>query len=216
MGQLFKYFMAPREDVYQKVRDRFALVYPNLNTDSVSIGVHLRGGKPDVGRKPLQLDEMMTQIDDTVARLAKANQTVSQVYICSDEQDTNIISAEHMSKLYPRKFRYAILPHLNYSMGTEAEWAFADKKKNLSPADVYAEFLADIHILAHADVFIGSRSNIYIVVAALRAASYPDRPLENCGYLDSLSSPPKYVGETHQGAACFHEFDGWDNDSSFW
>jgi hypothetical protein len=61
MGQLFKYFMAPREDVYQKVRDRFALVYPNLNTDSVSSGVDMGAGEPDGGRKTHKQEENITQ-----------------------------------------------------------------------------------------------------------------------------------------------------------
>jgi hypothetical protein len=160
----------------------------------------------------------MTQVDKTAARYKAMGDTVTQVYLCSDTQNTNIISAKHMKLKYPRPFKYVVIPHIAFSDGTEAEFVIRNKfyetdnstrvaaLENVTTMAVYSEFLADVRILAHADVYIGSHSNIYILVAGLRMALYPSRPPIDCGYLDTRSVSTRYASEglkLHDGTSIF-------------
>jgi hypothetical protein len=235
-GQILYYLMRPRQDVMRRIQDRFDKVFPGERIGhpatvgqvldrGITIGVHVRGGKPDNQREPLHMEDVMHQVDVTVARLALRGDVVKRVFLCSDTQDTNIVSAEYMAEKFTRNFSYIVLPHLNYSVGTEAEYAMAaDLKKpgqhSLSKVDIYAEFLADIYILAHSDVLQGSDSNVYVMAAALRFGRYPEKPAIDSGYLDSLRRPPIYMSEglkTNMGTPLFRDrVRGFDGGTMFW
>jgi hypothetical protein len=243
VGQATALLLTPRPEVKRAVLERYRMVFPHgfhnpqqnrfqeapadcnvisthlrssrSSCHAVTIGVHVRGGVPDLGRHALQLDDVMRQVDAKVAEVEKRGQEVGQVYLCSDTQETNIVSAEHMQAKYPRSFKYIVLPHLNYSTGTEAEYAL--KNSHVSKLDVFAEYLADIHILASADIFIGSRSNVYILVSMLRFAHYPDRPREDTGYFETRQMPPIWFNESGPfGTPIWRENEAFDGGSSFW
>jgi len=208
---------------------------------AVTIGVHMRGGKPWDGRRILQLHELMEIVDARVADIEKTNESdqkdshgskrdsipirrlrVSQVFICSDTQASNVKSAEYMSASFPRNFSYVILPHLNYSVGTEAETAVRhslDDGKNISLLDIYSEYLADVEILVKSDVFIGMYSNVYIMVAALRAARHPERPPSYTSYIDQHVYPYKLTFEGSGRTSIWvdnYKETAFDGPSPFW
>eukprot|EP01038_Epipyxis_sp_PR26KG_P011955 gene11955-16002_t len=60
--------------------------------------------------------------------------------------------------------------------------------ENISKMNFVLENIADIEILAAADVFIGSLSNVYAMVASLRLSRYPERPLNNTCLIDFRSA----------------------------
>jgi hypothetical protein len=251
-GSILHFLLRLNPTVLKVVEDRFKLVYPHVSmldyayrtnpivqarlrrrladssgnndarTRHISVGVHLRAGAPDGGRQALTLDDVMKQLDATVERVRLRGDIVSKVFICSDTQDTNIRSSEYMASAYPRNFTYVVLPHLNYSTGTEAEFAMRDDIKNHVNIkfQVFAEFMTDVLLLVHSDVFLGSHSNVYVTVAALRMALFPGRPVVDTGYLDSHFSPPRYMGEgeyKNRGTPIFHNgYGGFDGGTSFW
>jgi hypothetical protein len=216
-GQLLHFLLNPRHDVREIVSKRMSLVYP-INNKHITIGVHIRGGQPDGQRKALKVTDVLKKVDEKVEELKLTGKIVTQVFMCSDTQETNIISKEYMTKMYPRNFSYVILPHLNYSVGTEAEYILRDqttgnKNNNISiliptDFDIYAEWFTDVEILTHADVFIGSHSNIYITVAALRIARFPERPMRDTGYFDTRYDPPVWMEE---GGNPIHGTPIWKN-----
>lgn len=225
-GQLLHYLLNPRHDVHKFVSKRLSIVYPSSKVH-VTIGVHIRGGSPDQQRKPLQVENIVKKVDEKVEELKQRGKIVTQVFMCSDTQETSIRSIEYMNKMYPRNFSYVILPHLNYSIGTEAEFVLRDNisKSNTAvsiPTDfeIFSEWLADVEILAHADVFIGSHSNIYVAVAALRVARFPERPMCDTGYFDSHYDPPVWMEEggnqVHGTPIWKNAFGGFRGGIAFW
>lgn len=60
---------------------------------------------------------------------------------------------------------------------------------------IYVEYLADIEISVAADIYIGSRSNVYSIAASLRMARHPDRPLQDTCFIDSRMQPFALVCE---------------------
>ena len=91
-----------------------------------------------------------------------------------------------MAKTFPRPWSYVVLTHQSLGPG-EAE---INLRAGKYPTDtvpskfkLMTEYMADIEILAAADVFIGSYSNVYITVAALRTARGMSPKGQTC-YLD--------------------------------
>jgi hypothetical protein len=66
----------------------------------------------------------------------------------------------------------------------EVERTIQARSFNVSMRDLNVEYFADVEIMTQADVFIGSLSNMYIHVAALRYARYPQRPDANTCFVN--------------------------------
>jgi hypothetical protein len=175
--------------------------------------VHIRGGSPDYGRKPLDVKWYIEAIDRKEKEVAALGYTIDHVYLCSDVQEQNIKSTAFMTETFPRNYTYAVLPHITFGPG-EAEhtlrqglhrrYSFNDSTVKLPDAkDVYTEFVADIEIMTKADIFIGTHSNLYALAGALRMAHYPQRPAGFTCFLDSHKVPPPLICEGTDEARAF-------------
>jgi hypothetical protein len=236
-GQLLHYLTHPRPHLRKAIMDRVQLVLPGVDPydlhsppppvppgtiRNITIAVHVRGGVPDYERKPTDLGEVMRVVDAKVAEHAQLGERVTRVFMCSDTQDTNIRSVEHMTSHFPRSFEYVILPHYNYSTGTEAEYVMRDASRShsLSHFDVFVEYWADVMIMAYADVYVGSGSSVYILAAGIRLSRTPWRNASNTGYLDTRFTPSRWFQEgacPNCGTILWHQrLGGFDNGTVFW
>ena len=77
-----------------------------------------------------------------------------------------------------------LLPHTSLGSG-DAEVHMRNKSNplRLETFRLVSEYYADIHFLAKADAFLGSESNLYPIVAALRVIRPPFQRNRTC-YLD--------------------------------
>ncbi len=123
----------------------------------VCSAVHIRGGLPDGARTTLDESIYMKYVDQIAAQAKLQNKPVKVVYLCSNTQELNIVSTEHMTKKYPRPFRYAVLPHISTGPG-ESELALKKVNSTYDNRGLGIEFYADIEIFVKADYFIGMRN----------------------------------------------------------
>ena len=140
------------------------------STESL-VAVHIRGGAPDGDRVPLNVSFYIEKVDLLAKELAALGKPVKGVFLCSDSPDENIKSSEYMSSTFPRSWKYFVIPHTSLGPG-EAEYNLRNPNNLNKPSNriLMTEFLADLELLTSADAFIGSASNIYFMVSALRAA----------------------------------------------
>jgi hypothetical protein len=112
---------------------------------------------------------------------------VVAVFICTDDVASTVVSEEHLNTLYPRKWRYVLLPRREVGGAKEEqETALRNMKQGtVDRQELLAEYMADMEILAKADAFIGCHSNVYGIVAALRLSRYSQHfPLNHTCLLD--------------------------------
>jgi hypothetical protein len=215
-GQVIHYFMRPRADINETIQSRLHQVYADLPKNNSIIAVHFRGGDLDIGRKVANMSFYIDAVDKLAADLHFQGKAVDRVYICSLDQPNNIISADHMSSLFPRPWKYIVLPH--YSVG-EVEYYFKSLPKGTLPSvrkrDLFAEFVSDVEIFAHADAFLGSYSNMYPLITSLRIARGVGRLNHSC-YLELRNStPPVYCEGMPEAKGLWkHYFGGYENGRS--
>ena len=103
------------------------------------------------------------------------------VFLCSDQQEDNIKSIEYMTETFPRKWKYYVIPHFNMGPG-EAERNLNNPNIRNKPTkrSLMIDFLIDIEILSSLDAFIGSSSNIFFMVSAIRAAKQIGQRSHTC------------------------------------
>jgi hypothetical protein len=120
-GQLLVYLTRLRGDVRAEVDRRAASVFTYNSGFLCSVGVQIRGGKPDGGRKPLDTAAYMAEVDRLAEDLRLSLRPLRIVYLCSDLPEQNFISAESMTERFPnRTFSFVALPHTSLGDG-EAE-----------------------------------------------------------------------------------------------
>lgn len=165
------------------------------------IGVHVRGGKPDNKRKAANISHYLNAIDIVANQLAALGRPVDSVFLCSDLPEETFISTAHMQKQYPRPWKYIEVPHISLG-GGEAELNLGRRQNpeaGLQPnkRDLAMEYLADIEILAGCDAFIGSHSNIYPVVTALKIGRGLDTSkfANHSCIIDIQHDPPEFFCE---------------------
>ena len=159
-GQLLHYIMRPRSEIGRIIAHRLATAFNESDTHGIphkfsglTVGVNLRGGVPDGNRRVLSVHEVMNIIDERVATLKHLKYHVSKVFICSDTQETNIKSAKYMTNNFPRDFTYVVLPHMNYSSGTEAEFIARASLINGSPLAMAYHFHFERGVSLHQKSF---------------------------------------------------------------
>lgn len=228
-GQYVEYIIRSRTDIAPMILLRKNMVFEHITNKSheLSVSVQYRGQQPDEKRKPAPLSVYIEQIDK-FSKIAEAQgKVIKVVYICSYDQKSNIVSSDHMASLFPRPWTYVVLDHL--TMGSiEAEYSLMKLYPNdiksspdlPSKRDLVMEFMADIEILASTDIYIGTFSNIYTTVGALRIARNVSDKSNTCyvhisGY---VGIPPVYCEGSEEAKAYWRSRakpGGYMNPSSF-
>jgi hypothetical protein len=173
------------------------------------------------------------------------NQTICTVYVSSDHLEeliffppntfpsTNITAANNNNNhqysvefipsqtMQDEYFTYKTLPHLLMEPG-EIEYQVNHWKNDPTMASqgvtmeyIYLEYLCDLILFAQTDIFIGSHSNAFAIVAPLRVAYNPGRQNDDTCFLDSRSSylDLKCLG-TYDAALFFRDAYGGFNGGS--
>ncbi len=173
--------------------------------------MHIRGGAPDGDRTPLNVSHYIDKVDLLAKELEASGKPVKGVYLCSDTPEENVKSSEYMSKTFPRSWKYFVVPHTTLGPG-EAEYNLRNPMKNqVSRRALMAEFLADVEILSQADAFIGSASNIYFMVSAIRAAKQSGLRRHTCQLAGALTGKMQCLREAatksgYSNVAKYHEY----------
>jgi hypothetical protein len=107
----------------------------------------------------------MDVLDEIQARLVQQGRSLGLVYLSSHLPAMSYVSTEFMTKNYPRPFQYSTLPRIDTGKEETEITAFkavANGYVGLPPLkEMYIEYLADIHIMIEADIYIGAFSNVY-------------------------------------------------------
>lgn len=208
---------AIRTDDEPEISDNNSNENYNPNKKKLTIGYHYRIGHADGARKPVDVDYHVLVIDSIVNNITNSGSKVEKVYLsgCCTENDHTIISQEKMTEKYNRDYKFSILPQTLLGNG-EVEFALTNALRSKSSSrpptyKLYTEFMADIEAFTRVDIFIGTRSNVYGVVAALRMSRYPDRPKNHTCFLDILLSPPPLICEGSNESKLF-----WTNAYGPW
>jgi hypothetical protein len=221
-GQILHFITRPRPDlsffIAKRKYDAFKMYGEGLVEGTV--GVHIRAGRPDGGRHVLPLEKYMQAVDTKAADLAAVGIPVHTVYIASDDLNTTVRSQQYLEATYPRTWKYIILPHTTLGSGEQEMMLRSGDWNDTIRTNIVSEFMADIAILAQAHVFIGSHSNIYAVVGALRLARYPMHPLQYTCFFDSHEPQVKLSCEGSDTSMQFWSksfgFQTVQRNNSFW
>ena len=147
-SQYYAYLFRPKApEMVDFIQKKLKLLDPPpgvAKSDWTTMSMHLRGGthtKPTDHRIPLPLEHYIKVMDMYAARLEKQGRPLKAVYLTSDRSVENYISAEHMTKTYPRPFKYITLDHIDLGFG-EAEFQLkkegnAHVKKKISPKNFF-------------------------------------------------------------------------------
>eukprot|EP01034_Spumella_vulgaris_P037625 gene37625-46418_t len=137
-----------------------------------TIGVHVRNGNLDFGRKVVGLQYYIDIVDRIAATLRTTSRPVGLVFLCSHIQEENVVSSQHIHTTYRRDFKWVVLPHEKLEHNAEVEYIFKDTNNPLAHSmnrhALAVQYYADLHALSRADYFVGSNSNMYTVVASMR------------------------------------------------
>jgi len=169
-GSFLHYITRPRKDLVQYYAQRRNLLFEKNNKEGKIIGVHVRGGSPDNGRHVANVSYYIEAIDIIAKEL---NEEVTTVFMCSDLPEKTLVSEVYLSTTYPRPWKYVLLSHLSLPSDEHMEAAFAlkaDLDHKYSRKQLATEFMSDVDILTNTDAFIGTWSNMYTLVTALRIA----------------------------------------------
>ena len=199
-GSFLHFVTRPRKDLIQYYAQRRNLLFDSNDKGGKIIGVHVRGGSPDNGRHVANISYYIEAIDI----IAKEIQQVSAVFLCSDLPEKTLVSEEFLTKTFPRPWKYVLLPHLSLPSEKHMEAAFAlkdDVNHKYSRRQLATEFMSDVDILTKTDAFIGTWSNMYTLVTALRIARGNNKfKKHSCflhiGYVDK----PKFLCEGDEEA----------------
>ena len=93
------------------------------------------------------------------------------------------------------------------------------ERKGFSRRPLAIEYFTDLSILAQADAFVGSSSNVYTIVTGLRVARGYDLINNHSGFLQLTRTPPKLICEGTLEALeewQHHSFGGYTGGTLFW
>lgn len=196
---------------YHHIGRAAASVDPGTGLTCVSAALHVRGGAPDGKRVPFTGPEHAKALEKYSSALALSNKTICTVYVAGDHMDAIIFSPNEpvtanappveydvivpgkevqAQQPFPSSFVFTSLPHFR-PRPAEIEFQISrlqNSSNNITMEYVYAEFVSDLIVFAHADIFIGSHSNVYAIVASLREAYHPEYFNNQSCYLDSHAS----------------------------
>jgi hypothetical protein len=211
-GQILSFTTRPRPDLSFFIAKRKYETFKVYGDGVVegTVGVHIRAGQPDGGRHVISLEKYMQAVDAKAADLAALGIPVHTVYFTSDDLNSTVRSQHYLEATYPRAWRYVTLPHTTLGKGEQEMMLRSGDWNDTIRTNIVSEFMSDISILAQSHVFIGSHSNIYAVVAALRLARHPSHSLQYTCFFDSHDPQPKLNCE---GSDASRQF--WSNSFGF-
>lgn len=162
-------------------RGKNSLALSTGRSTGTTIGVHVRYGAKrylDHDRYRIDLDNYIEGVDYIAGILSYLGRPVSVVFFCGDNPEYSFKSSQYLAEQYPRPFRYVVLPQVSslefgdpqQILERDLTSPFASEKHRYDPLryPLFMEYMADIEILAHADAFLGSVSNLYPLVTGLR------------------------------------------------
>ena len=200
-GSFLHYLMQYNVDTARDVQRRVDAMFPQTlmnvtTTDTSYIGVHIRGGKPDANRHPANVSYYIAMVDEIALQFQRLKRPVSRVYFCSDLPDETFVSADYLSRAFPRPWQYMALPHISLPTDTykEAQHYLESNllTENYSRRDLAVEYFADIEILAKVDAFIGSTSTVYPTVVGLRIARGNNWFKNHSCFMQIRHTPPSF------------------------
>eukprot|EP00667_Euglena_gracilis_P011662 EG_transcript_11923 len=198
------------EEYKHKLQDAHFLSFASYlqPRTTLSAGIHVRAGRPDGKRRVLDVAQYLAALDRKAeASVQAGGPPLAHVYLCSNVPGVALGSLENLYQRFPRNYTYQTLPHMSFG-NAEAEHvlrlALRRRGTWVPPArDVFMEYVIDVEVLTRADIFIGTHSNVYAVVAALRLTLFPERPLEHTCFLDPHQRQARLVCEGSEEARRF-------------
>ncbi len=153
-----------------------------------TMSVHIRGGNRNTssivhldGRLPLLIEHYVNIIDEFAEKMKKQGKPLALVYLASDRASETYISGNYMNANFPRSFKFVGFPHIDLGPDEQETNANMHNKKNAFKREqLTQEIFYDIERLANVDVFLGSSSNFYPVVAGLRIGRNIGLYRDNC------------------------------------
>lgn len=186
VGQLIHYTIQMRKDIRGIVNKRVDDILYDKE-QHFTVGIHVRTGQLDYGRKVLSLESYMdalekklTLIDDIVQ-----NRQIMIYFACNDIKNT-IKTQEYLQEKFGEKYIYRFFYSMvvDVDMSKEIEYQFYANYTGISRRQLMIEYLTDVHVLTQTDLFIGSESSNYGVISALKHALYAPRFDSNICYID--------------------------------
>ena len=221
-GSVLHYIMRLNDSIKVEVDAKIAEIRRQALNGSV-VGVHIRRGSPDHGRHPANTSYYISAVDTLAAQLETLGRPISVVFICSDLQQE---LESNISVLFPRPWKYVLLPHFIYPpqlLGKHEIQHIVEsgrlERNGFSRRTMAMEYFTDVEILAQADAFIGSSSNVYTLVTALRVARGFDSFANHSCFMKLTTSPPTLHCEGTQDALeewRHHSFGGYTGGALFW
>lgn len=166
------------------VGSRHATFHPHNGLRCLNAAIHVRGGTPDFERIPVNGTQHFAQLKKYNIELKKYNATICQVYVGSDHIESTIFypikqfgktPVGNLSRAFETKMGSMIFKSLpRFAPGPiDIEWQLHDLRKLVPTEILFQEFVEDLWIYSHVDIFLGSYSNIFGYVSGLRQAYFP-------------------------------------------
>lgn len=217
-GRLMIYLMRPRRPIFQDMRHRtlstlgipahlhhqispFPLV---LHPGNGIAALHIRRGRPDSGRNIFNLahyvGHLVVKADEHFHRTGVS---ITRVIVCSDHTADVMAGVDEAMKKFPRSWHYVFANDTALGDG-ETEIDLRHAKTAVDRQRLVMEYFSDTEIMAAADLFIGSHSNVYSIVSALRYSRVHGNPSLDTCFVNNL--------DRHGGLAC----EGSPEAHTFW
>lgn len=193
------------QQIFPKHYHKIHITDPITGLRCLSASLHIRGGEPDGERKPLNGTEHLRVLEEYNHKLKAQGSVICKVYISGDHLEDSIFFPNDQIRPTPgnysngfnvrnSSFEFMALPRFVPFPG-EVEPQLEGYKKNkiVTMQYLYQEYMEDLRLHAHADIFIGSTSNLMFVVGALRQAYHPHWSSDRTCFLESHDDPPSLV-----------------------
>ena len=221
-GSLLHYIMRPNENLRSEIHAAIIDVKQKAGSGSF-IGVHIRRGTPDSGRHVANTSYYVEAVDSIAEQLLRLGRPpITGVYICSDlqqelEPDINLIFPRPWIFFFRRHFIFPV--NIFGNKTKEIQHVVESGRSGFSKRTIATEYFTDLEILTHADVFIGSSSNVYTVVTGLRVARGYDLFKNHSCFIQLMGNPVKMFCEGTSEALAewqHHSLGGYTGGSLFW
>lgn len=158
---------------------------PKTGLHCLTAAIQVRGGNPDIHRKPLNGTEHLKILLEYNERLKHHNFAICEVYVGADHIEETIFYPKSFPKgnvgNFTIPFHYQHGPFVFKSLPRyisapgEIEYQVPAIKKsgNVTMQLLYQEFMEDVWLYTHSDILLASLSNLYRIAASLRQAYYP-------------------------------------------
>eukprot|EP00981_Chlorochromonas_danica_P010466 scaffold3237_cov179-Ochromonas_danica.AAC.8 len=212
-GQVVKYllrFPAVTQEVVDKKVTQFLQVHQEVSakhrsssTSAVkclSAGIHVRGGAPDGRRVPFDGTAHLATLREMNGWLSKEGKAICTVFVAGDHLETSTFASrfgewgnkpvKNRGPLTLEEDGMTLYFIPRYNTGIAELELGLDRVKNAANVeftmkDLYVEYVTDLQILSTLDVYVGSHSNVFALVDAMRTVYRPDARSDLTCFLDS-------------------------------